>query len=94
MDYQVAICAEWTARGFGDTTLESTLAVPALPSLVTPELDEVALWRSGGAPLPRWLGDDAVHRSHQSKLVAKDPEHYRARFPGTPDDLDYVWPTP
>ena len=94
MDYQVAVCAEWTARGFADTTLESTLAFLALPSLVTPELDEVALWRSGEPPLPRWLGDAAVHRSHQSRLLAKDPEHYRAHFPDTPDDLDYVWPTP
>ncbi|SDE59840.1 MSMEG_6728 family protein [Auraticoccus monumenti] len=94
MDYQVATCREWTGREFGDTTLESTLAFLALPSLVTPELDEVALWRSGEHRAPRWLGDEAVHRSHRSKLLAKDPEHYRAHFPDTPDDLDYVWPTP
>ena len=42
--------------------------------------------------LPHWLGDEAVHRSHQSALVRKDPEHYRRCFPDVPDDLPYVWP--
>jgi hypothetical protein len=42
--------------------------------------------------LPLWLGDAAVHRSHRSKLVQKEPEWYRGRFPDVPDDLDYVWP--
>ena len=39
-----------------------------------------------------WLGDPAVHRSHQSALVRKDPDHYRPLFPDVPDDLPYVWP--
>jgi hypothetical protein len=42
--------------------------------------------------VPPWLGDDAVHRSHRSALVRKDPEHYRPRFPDVPPDLPYVWP--
>ena len=25
-------------------------------------------------------------------LLRKDPTHYTPLFPGTPDDLDYVWP--
>lgn len=37
----------------------------------------------------------AVHRSHRSSLLRKDPEHYRHRFePDLPDDLPYVWPAP
>jgi hypothetical protein len=45
------------------------------------------------ADLPSWWGDEAVHRSHRSSLLRKDPEHYRSRFePGLPDDLEYVWP--
>jgi len=44
--------------------------------------------------MPPWWGDDAVHRSHRSALVRKDPAFYRPRFEdGLPDDLDYVWPT-
>ena len=42
--------------------------------------------------LPPWLGDDAFHRSHQSALVRKDPQHYRKFFADVPDDLEYVWP--
>jgi len=42
--------------------------------------------------LPPWLGDAALHRSHQSALLRKDPEFYGPRFPGVPDDLPYVWP--
>jgi hypothetical protein len=42
--------------------------------------------------LPPWLGDPEFHRSHQSSLVRKDPEHYGVMFPGVPDDLEYHWP--
>lgn len=94
MDYQVAMCAEWVGRGFIDTTLESTLAVLAEPSLISPEVDELAEWRSGAHTPPAWLGDEAVHRSHRSRLIQKEPEHYRPLFEDTPEDLDYVWPKP
>jgi hypothetical protein len=47
--------------------------------------------RDAGA-LPPWLGNRALHRSHQSSLVRKDPAHYRQFFPSVPDDLPYVWP--
>ena len=42
--------------------------------------------------LPPWLGDPALHRSHRSNLVRKDPAFYKERFPDVPDDLPYVWP--
>ena len=42
--------------------------------------------------LPPWLGDPALHRSHQSALLRKDPDFYGPRFPEVPDDLPYVWP--
>ena len=48
--------------------------------------------------LPTWLGDEELHRSHRSNLIAKDPGFYRQRFAerfgGEPDDLPYVWPAP
>jgi hypothetical protein len=44
------------------------------------------------------VGDEAVHRSHRSNLIAKDPEFYRPRFAelfgAEPDDLPSVWPGP
>jgi len=42
--------------------------------------------------LPPWLGEEAVHVSHRSSLLRKDPAHYRRFFPTEPDDLPYVWP--
>jgi len=47
-----------------------------------------------GTPVvpPAWLGDPALHLSHQSNLVRKAPEFYRPLFPDVPDDLPYVWP--
>lgn len=44
--------------------------------------------------MPPWLGDERFHLSHRSNLVRKDPEFYRPKFPGVPDDLDYIWPVP
>jgi hypothetical protein len=42
--------------------------------------------------LPPWLGDPALHLSHRSALLRKDPGFYGPLFPGDPDDLPYVWP--
>ncbi len=77
--YGLAICSEWTARGYRDTCAEKIAALA----------DE-----DGSNELPPWLGDDAFHQSHRSKLVRKDPAHYRPQFPDVPDDLDDVWPLP
>ena len=83
------ICARaWTRRGHADTT-ESQVAEFA-PEVVGASQDD--LRRSG--QLPPWLGDDALHVSHRSKLLTKDPNHYRAHFPDAPTGLDYFWPPP
>lgn len=75
--YGLAVCREWTRRGFRDecaARIEATAAVlpPGLP--------------------PPWLGNSVFHRSHQSNLVRKNPEFYGPQFPGVPPDLPYVWP--
>ena len=48
--------------------------------------------------LPSWVGDEELHLSHRSNLLAKDPEFYRGRFTELfgpePDDLPYLWPGP
>lgn len=41
---------------------------------------------------PGWLGNEALHASHRSNLLRKDPSHYRRFWPEDPDDLPYVWP--
>jgi hypothetical protein len=87
--YGFACCDVWAELGFGDTC-----AVTIAADLRTIGIDEVrdqADLTVAGA-LPPWLGDEALHRSHQSALVRKDPEYYRPLFPDVPDDLPYVWP--
>jgi hypothetical protein len=87
--YGFTCCEVWTGLGFGDTcaaTMTEDLRAAGIEQVPTQEaLDAVGT-------LPAWLGDEALHRSHQSALLRKDPEHYGPLFPGVPDDLPYVWP--
>jgi hypothetical protein len=89
--YGLEICAVWCATGRQDTcgiTLREDLRQATGLELVRtqPEL-------AGARELPPWLGEPDFHRSHQSALVRKAPEHYRPYFPDVPDDLPYVWPS-
>ncbi len=80
--YQRSVCVTWMARGFNDTCYEKSVGL-------------VSLWTAtggDGAAEPPWLGGEALHRSHQSNLIRKDPETYQPLFPGVPGDLPYVWP--
>jgi Pyrimidine dimer DNA glycosylase len=79
MAYQLAIVTEWCDRGYQDTCLRKTW-------------DMFVAWREPSNPKPHWLGDYDFHRSHQSNLVRKDPQHYGPLFPGVPPYLAYVWP--
>jgi hypothetical protein len=84
--YGLANVEEWTARGHADSTrpLIAEFA-PHVDGLAQSELAERGL-------LPRWIGDEEVHRSHRSNLIRKDAEFYSPLFPGDPHDLEYVWP--
>jgi hypothetical protein len=87
--YGFVCCDVWCELGFGDTcaaTIGEDLRTFGIESVRT----EAELVAAGA--LPAWYGDAALHRSHQSALVRKDPEHYRPQFPDVPDDLPYVWP--
>lgn len=87
--YGLVCCDVWTEAGFGDTCAASmTLDLRAVGVDVIRSQAELA---AAGA-LPSWLGDEALHRSHRSALVRKEPDHYRPLFPDVPDDLPYVWP--
>jgi hypothetical protein len=81
------VCARvWTQRGHADTT-ESQIAEFA-PEMMQASQD--GLRRRG--MLPPWLGDEALHLSHRSKLLTKDPAYYRPHFTDAPTGLDYFWP--
>jgi hypothetical protein len=87
--YGLASARAWVATGFADTcadTIRTDLATAGVAQVR--EQEELA----EAGELPLWLGDPAFHRSHQSSLLRKDPEHYGPLFPGVPDDLPYVWP--
>lgn len=83
--YGVAVCDEWVARGRADAVRAALLDFTGgvLPS--PQQLHDLG-------QRPPWLGLEALHRSHRSALVRKDPERYRPFFPDVPDDLPYLWP--
>ena len=90
--YGLAMARVWRERGFADTT--RTLIAEFAPGVVPARQEELA----EAGLLPSWLGDEALHLSHRSNLIAKDPDFYRPRFTerfgSQPDDLPYVWPGP
>jgi hypothetical protein len=86
MEYQWAVCEEWTSRTTGkgipfkDTCLNKTAEIHSKTC------------NHGAYEYPSWLGNEEFHLSHQSNLIRKDPTFYRPEFPGVPSDLEYVWP--
>jgi hypothetical protein len=87
--YGVTVCRAWFVRGFADTCELQLREELARIGVAAPRSQE-ELGAAGA--LPPWLGDPALHRSHQSSLLRKDPDFYRRLFPDVPDDLPYVWP--
>ncbi|MGN6687381.1 MAG: MSMEG_6728 family protein [Actinomycetales bacterium] len=85
VSYGVAVCEEWVGRGRTDAVREQLLEYSG---------GRLATWEElrDAGELPPWVGLDALHASHQSSLVRKDPEHYRPLFPDVPDDVPYFWP--
>jgi hypothetical protein len=87
--YGLDVCDAWRARGRADTVV-STLTADAASAGITGIRTQAELLAAGD--VPPWLGDERVHVSHRSRLIQKDPEFYRPRFPGTPEDLECFWP--
>lgn len=91
--YGLEVCAVWAERGFDDTC--ATKLADTLRQRAGVEQVRTQRQLAADGDLPAWLGDDAVHRTHRSALLRKDPDHYRPIFgPDEPDDLEYVWPSP
>lgn len=92
--YGLAICTEWISRGYRDTCFEK------IDEMMWHGLfDHASVYDTDSTPhapmMPPWLGDDALHISHQSNLIRKDPAFYRPIFSNdVSDDLPYVWPMP
>ncbi len=86
--YGLAMVERWCSLGRSDTCAATIVADLAAAGVRSPR-PQAKLPERG---VPPWLGDEAVHRSHRSALVRKDPEHYRPHFPDVPDDPPYVWP--
>ena len=81
--YGITMCEEWTRRGHPDTCAAT----------IRQDLADAGIRYNARAKMPAWWGDEAVHRSHRSNLLRKDPDHYATRFePDLPADLEYVWP--
>jgi hypothetical protein len=80
--YGLVMTDAWIDAGFSDTVRPQLIEfAPEVDSMREEELEK-----------PFWFGDEALHVSHRSNLIRKNPEHYLPLFPGTPPDLPYVWP--
>jgi hypothetical protein len=90
--YGLAAVRAWQDRGFADSTY------PQIAEFAPEVVDVPQAELAGAGMLPSWVGDEALHRSHRSNLIAKDAVFYRPRFAELfgpePDDLPYVWPAP
>lgn len=75
-EYGLAICAEWTSRGYVDNCA-ARIADLAGDEPPTP---------------PTWLGDERLHASHRSNLMRKNSDHYGGLGWTERDDLPYYWP--
>jgi hypothetical protein len=92
--YGLAMVDEWTARGGADSTRANILEFAPEAAQAWEVLANGGSPEDAGIAFPPWLGDPQLHLSHRSKLISKDSRFYTSLFPGTPPDLDYVWPEP
>src|ERR1700712_5749482 len=88
--YGLAMAAEWCRRGHPDTCAATIRVDLGAPGFDGEPRSEDELVEAGAVPW--WLGDPAVHASHQAALVRKDPEHYGPFFPDAAPSAPYVWP--
>jgi hypothetical protein len=74
--YGWVCCQEWKMRGYKDS------------------LSEFFYNQIGHDTVtyPTWIGNAEFHRSHQSNLLRKSPEHYQKFGWDVAADIPYVWP--
>jgi len=88
--YCLEVCAVWCELGYRDTCATKVTDAARQRLGIRRIRTQAELARDGD--LPPWLGDEALHRSHRSSLLRKDPDHYGPQLGDEPDDLEYVWP--
>ena len=75
--YGIAVCEEWTGRGYKDTCREKiSFLFDAKKKTIHPE----------------WIGKRKFHASHKSNLIRKDRKHYGKHFGKISGKLPYAWP--
>ncbi len=89
--YGLDVCAVWCALDRADTCAGTLVTDLHAHCGVGTVRDQPELAAAG--ELPPWLGDEALHLSHRSALVRKDPAYYQPLFGAIPADLPYHWPT-
>lgn len=76
INYGIAICIEYQARGNIDNTLKKIIAFKSQTRDTEP---------------PEWWGGN-IHSAHRSYLLRALPSHYKVHFPHDSDDMPMVWP--
>ena len=78
--YGATMCVEWKRRGYKDSLEDKFMLAMNSHEWLTPP----------------WITDfdslTKLNASHQSMLLAKDPEHYAPYFPNVVENLPYFWP--
>lgn len=80
-EYQLAICREWTRRGFADSCLAKTTEV-FKEFAKLPECDMFTM--------PMWWGKGKLHASHRAYLLHLNPDHY-ADYQWPEQPANEVW---
>lgn len=81
VEYGMSVCQVWLMLGYKDTCADKIWNVS---KSFQPTEDEIVM--------PPWWGDSAIHDSHKSKLLQKNPEYYEQFGWDVPLNLEYVWP--
>lgn len=80
--YGFVMCNEWSFRKYKDN-----LGLWFMARSLEFHLDDKPII------MPPWFGLEEFHKSHQSNLMRKFPEHYQKYFPNIPNNLPYYWPS-
>ena len=89
--YKDLCIEEWSRRGYQNTM---TYGYPHISDCLpfTLSMGEDYCLASRAVKLPQWLGDEALHASHRSNLLRKDPDFYSQYKWREPPNLSYIWP--
>ena len=69
--YGVAVCLEWTKRGYTDNLLHQIKA----------HYIQVGAFTLDDSPRPAWTYDARVHDMYRRRLITKDRRYYTWKFP-------------